>query len=101
MAHDTTIAMIKEIISRKVNLKKIYIDTVGDPDKYREKLEKIFIGIDIVVCKKADSIYPVVSAASICAKVTRDNLLLNWTFSEDFKFNRDFGSGYPSGFYHY
>lgn len=46
------------------------MDTVGDPAKYQGKLANLFPNIPtIVVSKKADSIYPVVSAASICAKV--------------------------------
>ena len=55
---------------------------------------------DIVftVTTKADSKFPVVSAASIVAKVTRDRILENWVFQESLKtinLSREFGSGYP------
>ena len=45
------------------------MDTVGDAEKYRIKLSERFPSIKFVVAKKADSIYPVVSGASIVAKV--------------------------------
>lgn len=45
------------------------MDTVGDPEKYRIKLSERFPSIKFVVAKKADSLYPVVSGASIVAKV--------------------------------
>ena len=32
----------------------------------------------VIIESKADDTYPVVSAASICAKVTRDNQLKNY-----------------------
>lgn len=103
MAHDTTIALIRTLVSPpySLNITEIYIDTVGPPDSYRLKLCKMFPDVPlIVVCKKADSIYPIVSAASICAKVTRDCELVNWEFVEKEDgdaFDRVFGSGYPAG----
>ena len=48
---------------------QIYVDTVGDPGKYQEKLKQLFPSIDITVAKKADADYQIVGAASICAKV--------------------------------
>jgi ribonuclease H2 subunit A len=60
------------------------------------KLAKIFPKLKIKVSKKADSLYPCVSAASICAKVTRDTVLKNWNFVENFNV-LNWGSGYPGG----
>ena len=45
---------------------------------------------------KADFNHPVVSAASICAKVTRDTVLREWTFSEKKDIDKEYGCGYPS-----
>lgn len=47
------------------------MDTVGPADKYEDKLSKLFPGITVTVRPKADSLFPVVSAASICAKVSK------------------------------
>ncbi|CAG8499743.1 22180_t:CDS:2, partial [Cetraspora pellucida] len=96
-AHDTTIQLIQQVLAQGVNVTKIYIDTVGPPESYKTKLSNIFPGIDITVEKKADSKFPIVSAASICAKVTRDQVLKHWTFVEKgLKSSKIFGSGYPS-----
>lgn len=78
-----------------------YIDTVGIADTYQQRLEGLFPTVSFVVTSKADAIYPIVSAASIVAKVTRDRLLAAWNFLEKDVDKGDesrvFGSGYPSG----
>ena len=63
----------------------IYADTVGDPSKYADYLsinlaEYSQIIKGVIVQPKADRDYKVVSASSICAKVTRDRILKSWTF---------------------
>lgn len=54
---------------------------------------------EVVSESKADDKYPVVSAASIIAKVTRDRLLENWEFVENKsglkQIGHNFGCGYP------
>lgn len=77
---------------------KIYVDTVGPESKYQEKLKKNFPEIKVTVTTKADSKYPVVSAASICAKVIRDQIISSWKFPEKLEVNDEsnYGSGYPS-----
>lgn len=47
----------------------MFVDTVGLPETYQERLQQRFPGIEVTVKAKADALYPVVSAASICAKV--------------------------------
>ena len=74
-AMDATIELIKEVFDKGINVKEIYIDTIGSPHVYQKKLERIFPTTMITVAKKADSLYPCVSAASVCAKVTRDAAL--------------------------
>lgn len=71
-ALDATVALIAGVIAAGVAVAEIYVDTVGPPGPYQVKLQKLFPTAAVTVSKKADSIYPIVSAASVCAKVTRD-----------------------------
>ncbi|KAH7156107.1 ribonuclease H-like domain-containing protein [Dactylonectria macrodidyma] len=74
-AMDSTIDLIKAVYAKGVNIQEIYVDTIGQPAPYQAKLQRIFPTAKITVAKKADSLYPCVSAASVCAKVTRDAAL--------------------------
>ncbi|CAO3698603.1 unnamed protein product [Rhizopus stolonifer] len=97
MAHDATIKLIKNVVEEKVNLEEIYVDPVGPTASYKKKLSSFFPGTAITVEPKADSLYPIVSAASICAKVTRDQIVKNWIWTEPgLETPKNFGSGYPS-----
>ncbi|XP_010554507.1 PREDICTED: ribonuclease H2 subunit A [Tarenaya hassleriana] len=96
ISHDSAMGLISRALNMGVLLTEVYLDTVGDAEKYRAKLSERFRSIKFVVSKKADSLYPVVSGASIVAKVTRDRALREWVLEEtEENVNRSFGSGYP------
>ncbi|KAM7187216.1 Ribonuclease H-like domain containing protein [Naviculisporaceae sp. PSN 640] len=110
-AMDATVALIKGVYERGVNIREIYVDTIGQPAAYQKKLERVFPTAKITVAKKADSLYPCVSAASVCAKVTRDAALETlWKArakadatgggegegAEEPEVDMGWGSGYPS-----
>ncbi|KAL9643978.1 hypothetical protein ABK040_005446 [Willaertia magna] len=103
MSHDCAIELIQRatdaLSERGKYLREVYVDTVGDPRKYQTKLEEKFPEIEkIVVSKKADSLYPIVGAASIVAKVTRDDLIDKIQELPENKSLR-MGSGYTSDKY--
>ncbi len=100
MAEDTTVDLIKNAMKVcKVNVTELYVDTIGKADKYQSRLQAVFPNLKITVCPKADALFPVVSAASICAKVVRDLVLSQLRFKEhrlEGVIGKDWGSGYPS-----
>ncbi|KAI7779704.1 hypothetical protein LA080_000472 [Diaporthe eres] len=98
-AMDATVALIQGVLARGVNIKEIYVDTIGQPAAYQKRLERIFPAVSITVAKKADSLYPCVSAASVCAKVTRDaalEVLYRRHAAAGDGEGMAWGSGYPS-----
>jgi ribonuclease H2 subunit A len=101
ISHECAIAMVERVLSQGVNVQEVYVDTVGDPVHYERKLNARFCDkIKFTVRKKADSLYKVVSAASICAKVLRDRQVKEWDYTDgDKKLAKenhpDVGSGYP------
>ncbi|KAK0651184.1 ribonuclease H-like domain-containing protein [Cercophora newfieldiana] len=101
-AMDATVELIRGAYALGVNITEIYVDTIGQPAVYQAKLERVFPTAKITVAKKADSLYPCVSAASVCAKVTRDAALETlWKArgqgeGEGEDEEMAWGSGYPS-----
>lgn len=109
IAFDSTAGLIQKCLDEGMNVEEVYVDTVGDASSYQvrwissmkaffcwvyyvdimqAKLSARFSGIKFTVKPKADALYPIVSAASIAAKVTRDRVIEG--------LGGDRGSGYPS-----
>lgn len=59
------------------------------------KVKANFPNLKVIIAERADSTYPLVSAASIIAKVLRDRTVKAWESSDKYKL--PFGCGYPSG----
>ena len=98
MSHQAAVDLVQKVLDHGVNVTHVYVDTVGDPNRYQQYLTNVFHHqIEFTVTSKADSLFPVVSAASIVAKVARDFLLDHWQFREKCCQNRshEFGCGYP------
>ena len=104
ISHDSAMGLVQRALDEGYNVTELIVDTVGDAGRYTEMLSARFPGIRCVAKAKADAIYPIVSAASVAAKVTRDRGMRGWEFDEagadappdEGGFSRDFGSGYPS-----
>jgi ribonuclease HII len=83
--------MAKVIAKLKPNMAYVDASDVLEERFKQDILDCLPFKIEIVSEHKADRNYPVVSAASIIAKVERDNEI-----SKLAKAHGDFGSGYPS-----
>lgn len=84
------------LIAKALNPKEIYLDAADvKPERFGSKIGELSgiaeKGARIVSEHKADAKYPIVSAASIIAKVERDHAIER--FHQKYG---DFGSGYPN-----
>ncbi|KAL4399083.1 RNA-DNA hybrid ribonuclease [Malassezia pachydermatis] len=82
---DATVLLIQGVLDSGVDVTQIFVDTVGDPKTYAAKLQRAFPRhghIEWTVARKADATYPIVGAASIAAKVTRDACIDRWLYAE-------------------
>lgn len=59
------------------------MDALGPAPQWQARLSTLFPTIQFTVCPKADSLFKIVSAASIVAKVTRDRYIEHWRDAED------------------
>lgn len=60
----------------------MYVDALGPSIPYQAYLSSLFPTLSITVKPKADSIYTIVGAASVAAKVTRDAWIEGWVYEE-------------------
>ena len=101
ISHNAAIKLLRSALSQGFKVTDVYVDTVGDPNKYKEYIRSripqyLNITKNITVQPKADQDHKVVSASSVCAKVTRDKVIEGWKFVQNLEFEDELGSGYPS-----
>jgi len=79
-------------IIRELKPAKLYLDSPGKAEYFQKYINALNdTGTRIIAENKADTRYPAVAAASILAKVTRDNLIEGLRAKYG-----DMGTGYPS-----
>ncbi|EAN77926.1 ribonuclease H, putative [Trypanosoma brucei brucei TREU927] len=89
LSHQTAISIISKLTLEGMGmLTAAYVDTVGPPESYQQKLSGRFPHLRVTVAKKAEIKFPIVAAASVVAKVERDSHIE--------RLGIDVGSGYPS-----
>ncbi len=92
--NDVELLMFAEAVGHRA-CDEAYADCPDvDEERFASRLGTLAKGPAIIAKHKADDMYPVVSAASIVAKVTRDRMI-----EELHRELGDFGSGYPSDHY--
>lgn len=114
-SEDATILLIREVLARGIALSAVFVDQLGNPQVWHDRLAALFPGIAFTVTAKADSKFRIVGAASVAAKVTRDAWIDGWRFEEacahgeedddddgadkvrdETRWGTPMGSGYPS-----
>lgn len=84
LSHNSAVKLVRSALSQGFKIVDIFADTVGDPGKYtrymKERISEFPCVENITIQPKADRDFKVVSASSICAKVTRDKIIHTWQF---------------------
>lgn len=75
LSYDTVFSIIASLLAVGITITEAYVDTLGKPEKYQARLTSRFPSIRFTVRSKADALFPIVGAASIVAKVLRDDIL--------------------------
>ncbi|KAM8793863.1 ribonuclease H2 subunit A [Eudromia elegans] len=97
LSQDVAAGLIQEALDRGVRVAQVLVDTVGPAESYERRLRSRFPGLPVTVRPRADATFPVVAAASVCAKVARDRALKHWNFQEQLDgLDPEYGSGYPN-----
>lgn len=95
--NDIELEMFSDAVSHSNGCERAYADCPDVNELAFGKHLSVALGnrVEIIAKHKADDTYPVVSAASIVAKVTRDRMI------DEIRqeFGVDIGSGYPSDHY--
>ncbi|EKC99140.1 hypothetical protein A1Q2_06544 [Trichosporon asahii var. asahii CBS 8904] len=81
-AQDATMGLIRAALDRGINVQECFVDALGPSQVWQDKLSAEFPTIKFLVCPKADSLFKIVGAASIVAKVTRDRYIEGWVDAE-------------------
>ncbi|KAL4459836.1 hypothetical protein ABPG74_003362 [Tetrahymena malaccensis] len=100
LSFNAAYSLIDSVMSQGFNVTQVFLDTVGKEETYQAKLYQdykySYPQLKFTVSSKADAKFPVVGAASICAKVTRDLQITNNDMREPLDLSKATGSGYPS-----
>ncbi|KAF8507668.1 ribonuclease H-like domain-containing protein [Gautieria morchelliformis] len=81
-SQEATVLLIREVLGSGIKLSEVYVDALGPSIPYQAYLSSLFPTLSITVKPKADSIYTIVGAASVAAKVTRDAWIEGWIYEE-------------------
>ena len=105
LSYNSSAKLLRSVLEKGFRVKRILLDQLGPPAKHISEMRRqcgslLSPDTEILSESKADDRYPVVSAASIIAKVTRDELLEKWDYVEMKgglkEIDHNFGCGYPS-----
>ncbi|KZO90708.1 ribonuclease H-like protein [Calocera viscosa TUFC12733] len=81
-AQQATVHLLRLLFAQEIDVAQIFVDALGPSVPYQAYLQSLFPSCEVIVCPKADAIYPVVGAASVAAKTCRDAWMEGWVYEE-------------------